>query len=212
MAETTIQTTILRNLLHNEEYTRRVVPFLKKEYFEGAHRAVFESIVQFVAKYNKLPTAEALGIEIADSESLPEDDASEASSLLSNISENKEVNQEWLEDQTEKWCQDRAIYLAIMESINIIDGRHKDLTKNALPDLLKDALAVSFDTSVGHDYINDADARYEFYHRKEERIPFDLDYMNKITKGGLPRKSLNVILASCVRPDTKVKIRFRKKD
>jgi len=196
LAETTIQTTILRNLLHNEEYTRRVVPFLKKEYFEGAHRAVFESIVQFVAKYNKLPTAEALGIEIADSETLPEDDASEASSLLSNISEAKEVNQEWLEDQTEKWCQDRAIYLAIMESINIIDGRHKDLTKNALPDLLKDALAVSFDTSVGHDYINDADARYEFYHRKEERIPFDLDYMNKITKGGLPRKSLNVILAS----------------
>jgi len=99
-----------------------------------------------------------------------------------------------------------------MESINIIDGRHKQLTRNALPDLLKDALSVSFDTSVGHDYINDADNRYEFYHRKEERLPFDLDYMNKISKGGLPRKSLNVILASCVRPDTKVKIRFRKKD
>ena len=196
MAETTIQTTILRNLLHNEEYTRRVVPFLKKEYFEGAHRAVFDSVVQFVTKYNKLPTAEALGIEIADSESLSPDDASEASSLLSNISESKDIDEQWLEDQTERWCQDRAIYLAVMESINIIDGRHKELTKNALPDLLKDALSVSFDTSVGHDYINDADERYEFYHRREERVPFDLDYMNRISKGGLPRKSLNVILAS----------------
>ena len=196
MAETTIQTTILRNLLHNEEYTRRVIPFLKKSYFEGAHRAVFDSVVQFVTKYNRLPTAEALGIEIADSDSLSPDDASEASSLLSNISESKDVDEQWLEDQTEKWCQDRAIYLAVMESINIIDGRHKELTKNALPDLLKDALSVSFDTSVGHDYINDADERYEFYHRKEERVPFDLDYMNRISKGGLPRKSLNVILAS----------------
>ena len=196
MAETTIQTTILRNLLHNEEYTRRVVPFLKREYFEGSHRAIFDSVVQFVAKYNKLPTAEALGIEIADTENLSEEDASEASSLLTEISESKEVNEQWLEDQTEKWCQDRAIYLAVMESINIIDGRHKQLTRNALPDLLKDALSVSFDTSVGHDYINDADDRYDFYHRKEERLPFDLDYMNKISKGGLPRKSLNVILAS----------------
>jgi len=196
LAETTIQTTILRNLLHDEEYTRRVVPFLKKEYFEGAHRGVFDAIVAFVTKYNKLPTTEALAIEISDADTLSPDDASEASSLLSDLSEGKDIDKQWLEDQTEKWCQDRAIYLAIMESINIIDGRHKNLTKNALPELLKDALSVSFDTSVGHDYINDADSRYEFYHRKEERMPFDLDYMNKITKGGLPRKSLNVILAS----------------
>ena len=196
MAETNLQTTILRNLLHNEEYTRRVVPFLKKEYFEGSHKAVFESIVQFVSKYNKLPTSEALGIEISNSENLSEEDVGEASSILSDVSEKKEVDEQWLEDQTEKWCQDRAIYLAIMESINIIDGRHKQLTKNALPDLLKDALAVSFDTSVGHDYINDADERYEFYHRQEEKIPFDLDYMNRITKGGLPRKSLNICIAS----------------
>ena len=196
MAETNLQTTILRNLLHNEEYTRRVVPFLKKEYFEGSHKAVFESIVQFVSKYNKLPTSEALGIEISNSENLSEEDAGEASSILSDVSEKKEIDERWLEDQTEKWCQDRAIYLAIMESINIIDGRHKQLTKNALPDLLKDALAVSFDTSVGHDYINDADERYEFYHRHEEKIPFDLDYMNRITKGGLPRKSLNICIAS----------------
>jgi len=196
LAETNLQTTILRNLLHNEEYTRRVVPFLKKEYFEGSHKAVFESIVQFVSKYNKLPTSEALGIEISNSENLSEEDVGEASSILSDVSEKKEVDEQWLEDQTEKWCQDRAIYLAIMESINIIDGRHKQLTKNALPDLLKDALAVSFDTSVGHDYINDADERYEFYHRQEEKIPFDLDYMNRITKGGLPRKSLNICIAS----------------
>lgn len=193
---TTIQTTILRNLLHDEEYTRRVIPFLKKEYFEGSHRAVFDSIVDFVSKYNKLPTSEALSIELADSDSLAEQDAAEASTLLSDLSEYTEVDSKWLDDQTERWCQDRAIYLAIMDSINIIDGKHKSLTKNALPDLLKDALAVSFDTSVGHDYINDAEDRYEFYHRKEERIPFDLEYMNKITKGGLPRKSLSVILAS----------------
>jgi len=196
LAETTIQTTILRNLLHDEEYTRRVVPFLKKEYFEGAHRGVFDAIVAFVTKYNKLPTTEALAIEISDADSLSPDDASEASSLLTDLSESKDIDQQWLEDQTEKWCQDRAIYLAVMESINIIDGRHKELTKNALPELLKDALSVSFDTSVGHDYINDADSRYEFYHRTEEKIPFDLDYMNRITKGGLSRKSLNVILAS----------------
>ena len=197
MAETTIQTTILRNLLHNEEYTRRVIPFLKKEYFEGSHRALFESIVQFVSKYNRLPTAEALSIEIQDaSDLIREDEAAEASSILSNISEYQQVDEQWLEDQTEKWCQDRAIYLAIMESINIIDGKHKDLTKNALPELLSDALSVCFDTNVGHDYINDADGRYEFYHRTEERIPYDLEYMNKITNGGLPQKSLSVILAS----------------
>jgi len=196
LAEVTIQTTILRNLLHNEEYTRRVVPFLKKEYFEGPHRAVFDSVVHFVSKYNKLPTPEALSIEIADSDVISPDDATEASSLLDDISEPKDVNQQWLEDQTEQWCQDRAIYLAIMESINIIDGRHQELTKNALPDLLKDALSVSFDTSVGHDYINDSDERYEFYHRLEERIPFDLDYMNRVTKGGLPKKSLNIGIAS----------------
>ena len=196
MAEMTIQTTILRNLLHDEEYTRRVIPFLKKEYFEGAHRAMFDSIVDFVTKYNKLPTSEALAIELSEVDSLSENDTAEASSLLTEISDSSDVDSQWLDDQTEKWCQDRAIYLAIMESINIIDGRHKNLTKNALPDLLKDALSVSFDTSVGHDYINNADERYEFYHRLEERIPFDLDYMNKITKNGLPRKSLTVVLAS----------------
>ena len=196
MAEMTIQTTILRNLLHDEEYTRRVIPFLKKEYFEGPHRAMFDSIVEFVNKYNKLPTSEALAIELSRVDSLSENDAAEASGLLTEISDSSDVDSQWLDDQTEKWCQDRAIYLAIMESINIIDGRHKLLTKNALPDLLKDALSVSFDTSVGHDYINNADERYEFYHRLEERIPFDLDYMNKITKNGLPRKSLTVVLAS----------------
>ena len=197
MAETTIQTTILRNLLHNEEFTRRVIPFLKKEYFEGSHRAVFESIIHFVTKYNKLPTSESLQIEIEDAADLiGSDDAAEASTILSEISEDKKVDEQWLEDQTEKWCQDRAIYLAIMESINIIDGKHKDLSKNALPELLSDALSVCFDTNVGHDYINDADGRYEFYHRFEERIPYDLDYMNKITNGGLPQKSLSVLLAA----------------
>jgi len=192
-----IQTTILRNLLRNEGYTRRVIPFLKNQYFEGGHRVVFDSIADFVAKYNKLPTPEALEIEMGESDRpVSPEDAGEASTILGEVGQEREpVNEDWLIDQTEKWCQDRAIYLAVMESINILDGKHKDLTKNALPDLLTDALSVSFDSAVGHDYIDDADLRYEFYHRTEERIPFDLHYMNKITKNGLPKKSLSVLLA-----------------
>jgi len=200
LAETiaTIQTTILRNLLHNEAYTRKVVPFLKKEYFEGSHRVVFNEITNFVAKYNKLPTSEALEVELSESEDgFSGEDEAQAYSLLKDLkSPGEEVSEDWLLDHTEKWCQDRAIYLAIMDSINIIDGKHQELTKNALPELLQNALSVTFDANVGHDYINDADSRYDFYHRTEEKIPFDLEYMNKITNNGIPKKSLSVILAS----------------
>lgn len=190
-----IQTTILRNLINNEEYTRKVIPFLKKEYFEGSHRVVFDEIINFVNKYNKLPNAEALNIEIGSSESVPASMVGEADLVLKEISTPIESNMDWLADNTEKWCQDRAIYLAIMESISIIDGKHKSLTKNALPDLLSDALSVTFDANVGHDYINDAESRYKFYHQKEDRIPFDLEYFNDITKGGVPKKTLNIALA-----------------
>lgn len=190
-----IQTTILRNLINNEEYTRKVIPFLKKEYFEGSHRVVFDEIINFVNKYNKLPNAEALNIEIGSSESVPAAMVGEADLVLKEISTPIESNMDWLVDNTEKWCQDRAIYLAIMESISIIDGKHKSLTKNALPDLLSDALSVTFDANVGHDYINDAESRYKFYHQKEDRIPFDLEYFNDITKGGVPNKTLNIALA-----------------
>ena len=191
-----IQTTVLRNLINNDAYTRKVIPFIKKEYFESDHRVIFDQIVSFVSKYNKIPTAEALEIEMSNS-NVPDSLLTQAATILVNLratDENK-VDDEWLIDQTEKWCQDRAIYLAIMESINIIDDKHESLKKDSLPKLLSDALAVTFDSSVGHDYINDADARYDFYHEVEERIPFDLEYFNTITKGGLPNKTLNIALA-----------------
>tara|TARA_B100000927_G_scaffold60446_1_gene47061 strand:+ start:3323 stop:4690 length:1368 start_codon:yes stop_codon:yes gene_type:complete len=190
--EPNIQTTILRNLINDEDYTRSVIPFLKKEYFENNHRVVFDSVVEFVDKYNKLPTQEALSIELTNANIK---DGPGVSEVLGQVFTPKEVNEEWLLHETEKWCQDRSIYLAIMESINIIDGKHNTLKKDALPQLLSDALGVCFDTNVGHDYIDNSDERFEFYHKVEDRIPFDLEYFNKITKDGIPNKTLNVALA-----------------
>jgi archaellum biogenesis ATPase FlaH len=194
--EQKIQTTILRNLINNDEFTRKVIPFIRKDYFESDHRLIFDQVISFVDKYNKLPTPEALEIELS---SLDVNDALlvDASTVLNGIRATKdnEVDTEWLVDETERWCQDRAIHLAIMESINIIEGKHNSLKKDALPKLLSDALGVTFDSSVGHDYINDAEKRFDFYHTVEDRIPFDLEYFNSITKGGLPRKTLNIALA-----------------
>jgi replicative DNA helicase len=190
MIEANLQQTIIRNLLSNEEYLRKVVPFLKKEYFEGEHKNVFNEIVAFVNKYNKLPTKEAITIDMTTNGTY--DTAKE---LIDMVFTPEKINDEWLLDNTEKWCQDRAIYLAIMESINIIDGKHQSLTKNALPEVLSTALGVCFDTNVGHDYIDNSDERFDFYHTKEDRLPFDLENFNAITKGGLPNKTLNVALA-----------------
>jgi len=194
--EQKIQTTILRNLINNDDFTRKVIPFIRKDYFESDHRLIFDQVISFVDKYNKLPTPEALEIELS---SLDVNDALlvDASTVLNGIRATKdnEVDTEWLVDETERWCQDRAIHLAIMESINIIEGKHNSLKKDALPKLLSDALGVTFDSSVGHDYINDAEKRFDFYHTVEDRIPFDLEYFNSITKGGLPRKTLNIALA-----------------
>jgi len=190
-----LEQTILRNLLTNEPYMRKVVPFLKKEYFEGVYQHIFTEVTKFVGKYNKLPTLEAFKIEIDQSDRLTDQMYTHAIDILPNIFERKEENEQWLLDTTEKWCQDRAVYRAIMESISIIDGKHEKLTKNALPDILQNALAVSFDTNIGHDYLENVDERYAFYHEQEERIPFDLDYFNRITKGGLPNKTLNIALA-----------------
>ena len=192
--EPNLQTTILRNLVNNENFTRKVIPFLKKEYFEGVHRVVFNQIISFVSKYNKLPNGEALAIEV-ESLSITDGEYSEAVGVIKEISRKEETNFEWLVEHTEKWCQDRAIHLAIMKSINILDGKDPQLTKNALPELLSQALSVAFDTNIGHDYIDDYQSRFDFYHRQEERIPFDLDYFNQITKGGLPNKTLNIALA-----------------
>jgi replicative DNA helicase len=190
MIEANLQQTIIRNLLSNEEYLRKVVPFLKKEYFEGEHKNVFNETVAFVNKYNKLPTKEAITIDMTTNGTY--DTAKE---LIDMVFTPEKINDEWLLDNTEKWCQDRAIYLAIMESINIIDGKHQSLTKNALPEVLSTALGVCFDTNVGHDYIDNSDERFDFYHTKEDRLPFDLENFNAITKGGLPNKTLNVALA-----------------
>ena len=190
-----LEQTILRNLLTNEPYMRKVVPFLKKEYFEGVYQHIFTEVTKFVTKYNKLPTLEAFKIEIDQSDRISDQMYTHAIDILPNIFERKDENMQWLLDTTEKWCQDRAVYRAIMESISIIDGKHEKLTKNALPDILQNALAVSFDTNIGHDYLENVDERYAFYHEQEERIPFDLDYFNRITKGGLPNKTLNIALA-----------------
>jgi len=190
-----IEQVILRNILTNEQFMRKVLPFIKPEYFEGVYNQLFKEAGKFVGKYNKLPNLDAFRIEIDQSDKFNDDQYTAAMELLPKIFAPEEADEKWLHDTTEKWCQDRAIHNAIMESISIIDGKHKSLTKNALPDLLTKALAVTFDPSVGHDYIEDVEQRYDFYHMDEERISFDLDYFNRITKGGLPNKTLNICLA-----------------
>lgn len=190
-----IQTTILKNLLENDTYTRKVIPFLKKEYFEGHSKVIFDLILNYVAKYNKLPTPEILKIEAENISMGDQLYRSTLESIAEIEKETQKVDDVWLLDNTEKWCQDRAIYLAIMKSIQIIDGKDDNLSKNALPELLSDALSVSFDRNIGHDYIENSDSRFDFYHKVEERVPFDLDFFNTITKGGLPKKTLNIILA-----------------
>jgi len=190
-----IEQTILRNLLTDEDYMRKVLPFIKPEYFEGAYRSLFNEAGKFVAKYNKLPTKEAFMVELNEHSNLSGDSFTAAVEIAQNLFTGDEVDEKWLLDNTEKWCQDRAIYNAVMESITIIDGKHDTLTKGALPDLLTQALGVAFDTNVGHDYLENAEQRFDFYHKIEDRMAFDLEYFNKITKGGVPNKTLNIALA-----------------
>ena len=190
-----LQKTILRNLLTEEEYTRKVLPFIDPAYFEAPYKNIFGEITKFVAKYNKLPSLESFKIELDQTNRMSDDMYRQTIDMLPEIFTKQKENQEWLLDQTEKWCQDRAVFNAVMESISIIDGKHETLQKNALPDILSKALGVTFDNNVGHDYLENVDERYEFYHRQEDRIPFDLEYFNKITKGGLPNKTLNIALA-----------------
>ena len=192
---TNLEQTILRNLLTDEGYMRKVLPFIKPDYFEGIYRILFRQAGKFVAKYNKLPNAESFKIELDQSDKLSDEQYNLAMDIVPQLFTGDKVDDKWLVDTTEKWCQDRAIYLAIMESISIIDGKHEKLTKGALPDLLSNALGVGFDLQVGHDYVENAEDRYEFYHTEEDRLPFDLEYFNTITKGGVPRKTLNIALA-----------------
>ena len=190
-----IEESILRNLLYNETYSRKVVPFLKAEYFQEYHeKIVFEEIADFAGKYDKVPTKEVLSINLQNRGDLTEEAFKDSLSKVSSLSDDW-VDYDWLLDATEKWCQDRAIYLALMQSIKIADGGETKFTKGAIPSILQDALAVSFDEHIGHDYIEQSSDRYEFYHRKEEKIPFDLEKFNFITKGGLPNKTLNIALA-----------------
>ena len=190
-----IEQTILRNLIYNEKYYRKVVPFLKAEYYETYHeRIIFEEIADFAAKYDKIPTKEVLTINIQNRGDLTDEAFQDSVQEINSLTD-EWVDYDWLLDATEKWCQDRAIYLALMQSIKIADGGDKKFTKGAIPSILQDALAVSFDEHIGHDYIEQSSDRYEFYHRKEEKIPFDLEKFNYITKGGLPNKTLNIALA-----------------
>ena len=189
-----IPTHVLSHLLNNEEYCRRVIPYIQKEYFDGCYKVVFDLIVGFVAVHNKLPTSRVLDIEL-QKVSAPEVILNQSSILIKEISVKTDLDTEYLIVETEKWCKDRAVYLAIMDSIQIIDGKDGERSEGAIPDILSTALGVSFDQQIGHDYIDDADGRFEFYNNVEEKIPFDLDYFNKITKGGIPNKTLNVCLA-----------------
>ena len=190
-----IETTILRNLVFNEEYSRKVIPFIEPDYFEQrTEKVIFEEITQFIVKYGAAITTEALRIELENRTDLTESEIKDVREISSSL-DDFPVDQQWLLDTTEKWCRDRAIYLALMESIGIADGNDGKKNRDAIPSILSDALAVSFDNQIGHDYLNDYEARYESYHRKEDRIPFDLEYFNKITKGGLPNKTLNIALA-----------------
>ena len=190
-----LEQTILRNILTDENYMRKVLPFIKPDYFEGIYRILFKEAGKFVGKYNKLPTAESFKIELDQADRLSGENYTVAVDILPSLFSQEKIDEQWLLDTTEKWCQDRAIYNAIMESISIIDGKHETLTKGALPDLLSKALGVGFDNAVGHDYIDNLEERFDFYHREEDRIPFDLEYFNKITKGGIPNKTLNIALA-----------------
>ena len=190
-----IEFLILKNLIHNEKYLRKSIPFIKSEYFEDPHqKIVYEEIFSFVEKYNELPTKEVLSIEVEKRDDINEDSFKSVTHLISCLDESP-VENEWLIDTTEKWCRDRAIYLALLDSIAIADGKDDKKGRDAIPSILSDALAVSFDNHIGHDYLQDYEERYEFYHQKEEKIPFDLEFFNKITKGGLPNKTLNIALA-----------------
>ena len=190
-----IETTILRNLLFNNDYCRKVLPFIRNEYFENIHeKVVFEEICKFIVAYEQLATKEVLLIEAEKRTDITEETYKVICEYVSFLDDNQ-IDYQWLLDTTENWCRERAIYLALMESIKIADGQDEKKNRDAIPSILQDALAVSFDNNIGHDYFKDIESRYDFYHKKEDRVSFDLDYFNKITKGGIPSKTLNIALA-----------------
>ena len=190
-----IETTILRNLVYNEEYARKTIPFIQPDFFEErSEKILFDEIVSFITKYDSCATLEALNIEVENRTDLTAEEVKNIYDISKELNDSP-IDHQWLLDTTEKWCRDRAIYLALMESIHIADGEDEKRNRDAIPSILSEALAVSFDNNIGHDYILNSDDRYEYYHRTEDKIPFDLEYFNKITKGGLPNKTLNIALA-----------------
>ena len=186
---------ILNSLVHSESYCRKALPHIKAEYFEKEYRPVYELILSFIRSYNKLPTSAALQIEFGSSDFTTRKDVNEITKLITSLDTKSEVDETWLVNSTEKFCKDRAVQIAIMESIDILDGKKKDKAEGSIPEILSKALSVSFDTNIGHDYIDNADERYDFYKKKEDKIPFDINMLNTITKGGISRKTLNIILA-----------------
>ena len=189
------EATILRNLIYNEDYSRKVIPFIQPDYFEEkTERIVFEEVTKFIVKYGSSITTEALSIEIDNRTDLNESEIKNIYEFTKSLNDNP-VDYKWLLDTTERWCKDRAIYLALMESIHIADGKDEKKNRDAIPSILSDALSVSFDNNIGHDYFENYEQRYDFYNRKENRMPFDIEYLNKITNGGVPNKTLNIFLA-----------------
>ena len=195
MMNTNIQKVILQNLVYNEGYSRRVIPFIKEEYFsENSERRVFRKIYDYINQYNKLPNADALTISLQNDKDLTQTDYEKCQTLVGDLQPVKD-DEDWLVDETEKFCKDRALYNAILESIQIIEGKSKSKTPTSLPSILSEALSVSFDTNIGHDFLKDAEKRYDFYHKVEQKIPFDIEFFNTITNGGVPQKTLNVVIA-----------------
>lgn len=193
-----LEQTILKNLIYNEEYLRKVIPFLKSEYFsDRTEKALFDEISSYTSTYNSLPSIEAITLAVREKKNISTDELERCESYIQEIENDKhEVSKtEWLIDRSEAFCQEKAIYNAVSAAISILDGKDKTLDKGSIPKLLADSLAVGFDTNIGHDYLDNAEQRYEFYHKTEKKIPFDLEYFNKITKGGLPQKTLNIALA-----------------
>jgi archaellum biogenesis ATPase FlaH len=191
-----IEQTILAGMIHNEQYARTVLPFLKDEYFEDHNdKYLYETIKAYIDQYNGLPTKTALQIAVDTSGGLNEERYKQVTSAIDSLSYDEKTDMTWLVNTTEKFCQDKAIYNAVRQSILVLDGKVKDLDKGAIPELLSTALGVSFDTNVGHDFLENSDERFDFYHRVEEKLEFDLEYFNKITKGGLSKKSLSIALA-----------------
>ena len=193
--ENNLQKLVLQTFINDEGYCRKAMPHVKPEYFEGGERVAYELMLEFILKYNKLPTTPALMIELERSTNGSLETRNQAAEILTDLQKPEKVDLDWLLHQTEKWCQERSVFLAVMESIAIIDGKRKDVAPGMIPNILQKALSVTFDTNVGHDYLENATQRYEYYHKKESRLPFDIEMLNSITRGGVPKKTLNIVMA-----------------